>query len=111
MLSEAKRSRRIPRNCCSVLPRDFSTSLGRRSSYLSFIASSLDIRASSFSPHLPVFHEGIWNLLQKARWPLKHVAVAATQTHVRIGKIKLIAGACDRHVKQAPFFFEGIAGI
>src|SRR6516164_5421265 len=75
------------------------------------IPSAFDIRISSFSRHLPVFDEVVWNFLQKARWPLEDVAVAATQAHVRICEIKFIARACNRHIKQAPFFLQRIAGI
>ena len=75
------------------------------------IPSSFDIRAASFSLHLPVFEQVVWDFLQKTRWPLEDITVAATQAHVRIGEIKLVARACDRHVKQAPFFLQRIARI
>src|SRR4029077_1473803 len=79
---------------------------------LSFgLPSSFDIRASSFSLHLPVFDEIVWNFLQKTRWPLEDIAVTATQAHVRIGEIKLVARARDRDVEQAPFFLQRIAGV
>ena len=82
------------------------------------IRASFGIRHSCFvicgasAPlHLPVFHEVVWNFLEKTRRPLEHIAVAASQAHVRIGEIKLVARACDRHVEQTPFFLQRIAGI
>ena len=79
---------------------DFARNDGQLIRHFSFgLPSTFVIRASSFSLHLPVFDEVVWNLLQKTRWPLEDIAVAATQTHVRIGEIKLVARACDRHVE------------
>src|SRR6266404_4399864 len=60
--------------------------------------------------HLPVLHELVWNFLQKPRGPLEH-AVAAAQTHMRVGQIKLVTSASDGYVKQAPFFLQRIARI
>src|SRR5437899_12995404 len=63
--------------------------------------------ASNSTPlHLPVFDEFVRNFFQESRWPLENVAVAAGQTHVRIGEIKLILGPRDRDVKQTPLFFQ-----
>jgi len=76
---------------------DFARKLGHIRH--SIIRTSFVIRASSFPSHLPVFYEVVWDFLQKTRWPLEDIAIAATQTHVRISEIKLIARACDRHVK------------
>src|SRR6266496_6423594 len=61
--------------------------------------------------HLPVLHELVWNFLQKPRGPLENVAVAAAQTHMRVGQIKIVASASDGYVKQAPFFLQRIARI
>ncbi|MEY2536662.1 MAG: hypothetical protein QOG67_402, partial [Verrucomicrobiota bacterium] len=38
--------------------------------------SALVIRASSFSIHLPVFNERVWNLFQETRRALENVAIA-----------------------------------
>src|SRR6478672_10308661 len=73
--------------------------------------SSFGFCASSFSLHLPVFDESIWNFLQKTRRPLEDIAVATTQAHVRIGEIKLVARPCNGHVEQAPFFLQRIARV
>src|SRR5882757_8406365 len=73
--------------------------------------SSFDIRTSSFSSHLPILEEVIWDFLQEPRWPLEHVAVAAAQTHVWIGEIELVARSRDRDVKQTPFFLQRVARI
>src|SRR5438067_11300891 len=75
------------------------------------LPSTFVIRGSSFPPHLPVFDEIIWNFLQKTGRPLEYIAVAATQTHVRVGEIKLVARARDGYVKQAAFFLQRIARI
>src|SRR5919106_2421200 len=83
-----------------------------------FIRACFVIRHSSFvicrasAPlHLPVFYEIVWNFLQKTRRPLEDIAVAATQTHVRISEIKLVARARDGHVEQAPFLLQRITGV
>src|SRR6478752_5632660 len=88
----------------------FSESSTSSISYQCFIRVNPWLKRST-SFYLPVFDESIWNFLQKTRRPLKDIAVAATQAHVRIGKIKLIARACDGHVEQAPFFLQRVAGI
>src|ERR1043166_1421468 len=58
--------------------------------------------------HLPVFDKLGWNFFQESRGPLKNVAVAAAQAHVRISEIELVFSARDRDIKQASLFFEGI---
>src|SRR5262245_66637347 len=73
--------------------------------------SAFDIRISSFPSHLPILQQVIWNLLQEARWPLERFAVTTAQAHLREGEIKLVARACDRHVKQTAFFLQRITGI
>src|SRR5947209_17559024 len=60
---------------------------------------------------LPVLHELIWDFLEKTRGPLENVAVPSAQAHLRISEIKLIARACDGHIKQTPFFLERVARI
>src|SRR5439155_25119611 len=68
--------------------------------------------ASNSTPlHVPVFDEFVRNFFQESRWPLENVTVAAGQTHMRIGQIKLILGPSDRDVKQTPLFFERFAGV
>jgi hypothetical protein len=43
---------------------DFARNHGQVIRHFSFgLPSSFDIRASSFSPHLPVFDEVVWNFL------------------------------------------------
>ena len=79
---------------------DFARNDGQLIRHFSFgLPSTFVIRASSFPAHLPVFDEIVWNFLQKTRRPLEHITVAATQTHVRVGEIKLIARARDGYVK------------
>ncbi len=51
----------------------FSAVFVIRSSESSFVG--FVIRASSFSGHLPVFHELIWDFLEKTRGPLEDVAI------------------------------------
>src|ERR1700758_2587661 len=88
----------------------FSESSTSSIAYPRFIRVNPWLKISA-SFDLPVFDEVVWNFLQKTRWPLEHIAVATTQTHVRISEIKLIARARDRHVKQPPFFLQRIACI
>src|SRR5213078_4520807 len=91
---------------------DFARNDGQLIRHFSFgLPSTFVIRASSFPPHLPVFDEIIWDFLEKTGWPLEDIAVAATQAHVRVGEIKLIARARDGYVKQAAFFLQRITGI
>src|SRR5215470_15077023 len=66
---------------------------------------------NSAALHLPVFDEVVWNFLEKTRGPLENVAVPSAQTHLRISEIQFVAGACDGHIKQAPFFFERFACV
>src|SRR6266545_6493781 len=75
------------------------------------ICSSFVIPASSFSLHLPVFEEVVWDFLQKTRGPLENVAISSAQTHLRISEIQFVARACDGHIKQTPFFLERVAYI
>src|ERR1043165_7576380 len=75
------------------------------------LLSSVVIRASSLLPHLPIFQKLDRNLLQKTRRPLKHVAIASGQPHVRIGEIKLVARARDRHIEQSAFFFQRVTSV
>jgi hypothetical protein len=42
---------------------------------------------------------------------LEHVAKSRIQSHVRIAKVKFVARAGDRDVKEAAFFFDGIARL
>src|SRR5215467_3433126 len=79
---------------------------------LSFdIPSSFVITHSSFSIHLPVFNKFRRYFLEETRWPLENIAIPAAQAHLRVGKIKLVAGARDGHVKQTPFFLECVARV
>src|SRR5436190_6146419 len=73
------------------------------------IPSSFVIWAFSIFLHLPVFNEVGRNFLQKTRWPLEHVTVTAGQAHLRISKVKLVAGARDGHIEQTPLFLQRIA--
>src|SRR6266436_3090185 len=59
----------------------------------------------SASLHLPIFDELVRNFFQKSRGALKNVAVAASQTHMRICKIESVFRAGDRDIKQAALFF------
>src|SRR6266705_3840675 len=61
--------------------------------------------------HLPIFDELVRNLSQKTRGPLENVAIASAQPHVRQGKIKLVARACDGDIKQPAFFFQRLARV
>ena len=58
---------------------DFTRNDGQVIPHLSSgLRSAFAIRISSFSPHLPVFDEVVWNFLQKTRRSLEDIAVAAT---------------------------------
>src|SRR6476660_6356229 len=58
---------------------DFARNDGQVIPHLSSgLRSGFAIRISSFSPHLPVFYEVVWNFLQKTRRSLEDIAVAAT---------------------------------
>src|SRR2546429_6165048 len=63
---------------------------------------------STLFPYTTLFRS---NFLQKTRWSLERVPVAADKAHVRIREIQLITGACDGHIKQAPLLFERIASV
>ena len=58
---------------------DFARNDGQVIPHLSSgLRSGFAIRISSFSPHLPVFEEVVWNFLQKTRRSLEDITVAAT---------------------------------
>src|SRR5207237_10604717 len=82
------------------------SSLGSNSSILICGNLCASVASNSTPLHLPVFDEFVRNFFQESRWPLENVAVAAGQTHMRIGEIKLILRPRDRDVKQTPLFFQ-----
>src|SRR5947208_13994983 len=73
------------------------------------IHSSFVIRASSFSLHFPVFQQFVWDFFQKPRGPLEYITESRIQSHMRITEVKFVTRASDRDVKEAAFFFNGIA--
>src|SRR5437879_12651521 len=94
----------------SLCGNAFST-LGSNSRILICGNLCASVASNSTPLHLPVFDEFVRNFFQESRWPLENVAVAAGQTHMRIGEIKLILRPRDRDGKQRPIFSQILPAI
>src|SRR5438876_11954180 len=82
------------------------SSLGSNSSIPSCGNLCASVASNSTPLHVPVFDEFVRNFFQQSRWPLESVAVAAGQTHRRIGEIKLSHGPRDRDVTHTTPCFQ-----
>src|SRR5207248_3819722 len=50
-------------------------------------------------PYLPILQQPVRDFVQETGWPLKHVPVTHVQTHMWVGKVKLVLGPGDGDIK------------